>query len=105
VFGILASIISPFLGILGNLCGLAGYVIYSLNLHKMLKELKAATGTPDGEIPAWMMWIAGGIFCFIKVHPLMERTRQGRGLGPSKPNWLYLVAAPFAFASDLNDLA
>ena len=103
VFGILGSFI-PFIGSLGGLCGLAGYILYSLNLHKMLKELKSITG--DTEIAPWMMWIAGGIFAFLKVHPLMERTRQQRGLPtPAKPNWLYLVLAPFAFASDLNDLA
>ena len=55
-----------------------------------------------------MMWVPGvnAIMCMIKVYPLMVRAKQMRGIQtPAKANWMYLVIPPFAFASDLNDLA
>ena len=106
LFGIIAGIVGVgAIALLGNLCALAGMVLHGLIMHKMLGELKSVTG--DTEIAPWMMWLPGlsAIFGFLKVQPLMERTRQGRGLGPSKPNWMYLLLPPFAFSSDLNDLA
>ncbi len=68
-----------------------------LLLNKMAGELKSVTG--DTEIAGWMMWIPGihNIMAMIKVHPLMERARQMRGIQtPAKPNWMYLIIPTFA---------
>jgi hypothetical protein len=100
---ILAIAVTPALGLLSTFASLAGWVLLSLNLDKMRKELQAVTG--DQEIAAWMMWILAPIFCLIKVHPLMDRARGGRGLSPARPNWLYFILPSYAFAADLNDLA
>jgi hypothetical protein len=93
------------LAYLGQLGQIAGLVISGMFLNKMLGELKSVTG--DTEITPIMMWIPGlnNIMAFLKVHPLMERARQQRGLQPAKPNWMYLIVPLFAFSSDLNDLA
>ena len=107
VFSLLAGLTGVVaLAYLGNLGQLAGLVISGLFLNKMLGELKSVTG--DTEITPIMMWIPGlnNIMAFLKVHPLMERARQQRGLQtPAKPNWMYLILPLFAFSSDLNDLA
>ena len=102
------NILAGVLGIwvLYNLAGLAYAVVIGLLLNKMAGELKSVTG--DTEIAGWMMWIPGvnQIMCMIKVHPLMERARQMRGIQtPAKPNWMYLIIPTFALSSDLNDLA
>jgi hypothetical protein len=107
---ILAGILGAIVGILGavmNLVAFVGYV-YLLGsvLNKMLSELK--TVAPDNEIATWMMWVPGinNIMCFLKVQPLMMRAKQSRGIQvPARPNWMYLIVPPFAFAADINDLA
>lgn len=101
------AFILPSIAYLLYLVGLIAYVVLSgMLLNKMAEELKGVTG--DQEIAGWMMWLPGisAIMCMIKVHPLMERARQMRGIqAPAKPNWMYLILPWFAFASDLNDLA
>ena len=107
VLNIIISFISPSLGYLMYLIGMVAYIVLSgMLLNKMAEELKGVTG--DQEIAGWMMWIptVSNIMCMIKVHPLMERARQQRGIQtPAKPNWMYFILPWYAFASDLNDLA
>jgi hypothetical protein len=107
---VLSTALAGVLGGLASLLNLVGFIAYvvlaGMSLNKMASELKGVTG--DQEIAPWMMWVPGvnNIMCMIKVHPLMERARQQRGIqSPAKPNWLYLLFPLFAFPSDLNDLA
>ncbi len=103
VGNILAGIVSPFLAYPFQLVGMlwVGFIMF-----KMAQELKAFTNNQDfapwmAFVPCLNIW-----FFVLKVPEEMTRAKQMAGVqNPTKGIVLYLFIAPFALASDLNDLS
>jgi hypothetical protein len=103
---ILASLITPMLGMLALVADIAGMAIGFMNVYAMLNEVKAIT---QNQAFAWwkiLIPILGLIFCWSEVPAKMAKAKQMMGVQtPARSPVLYLLLLPFALASDLNDMA
>jgi hypothetical protein len=99
VFGIIAGILNVgIVSLIGSLVALAGMGVMILSLIKMGKELREVNGT-------FKIWKAV-ILPFLFVPDEMAKAKQMRGVQvPARSLVVYFFLAPWAFATDLNDIA
>lgn len=107
VGGVLAGITEmAVLGLLGLLITFAGVGYILFNIMKMSNELKVVTGN---EAFAWwplLVPVYSYYWAWILVPAEMAKAKQMRGIQtPARSILLYLLLFPYAFASDLNDIA
>ena len=94
------------LGLIGNLFGLAGAVIYLMSLIKMTNELKTVTGNASfawwpAIIPFYQYY-----WMWVMVPGEMAKAKQMRGIQkPARGFIVYFFFFLYAYAADLNDLA
>jgi hypothetical protein len=106
VCGILASLITPFFALLGNLFVLAGFVMFVLYAIKMVNELKAVTR--NNAFAWWPILVPfyNYYWLWFMVPAEVARAKQMAGVqAPPRGIVVYVFLWAFAFASDLNDMA
>ncbi len=105
---IVGGILGHFVGILGtlfSLVSLAGPVLLLITMIQMLNEMKSVTKNAQFSIIPMFIPIYSLLFFFQIVPAEMAKAKQMVGAQPPRPAILYLLFAPFALASDLNDIA
>ncbi len=105
LFIVLPTSLAPVANI-GSLVSLVGLILFYYVLYQMLNELKNVT-----KNPAFAWWpiivpIYNIIFLLTMLPPEVTKAKQMVGAQePTRSPILYLFLAPWALASDLNDIA
>jgi hypothetical protein len=106
ILGAILGSIEPMLALVGSLVALAGSIYFLITMVKMLNELKAFTNNPDFNWWFILIPCLNYYFLWIKVPEEVGKAKQMAGLNqPARSILLYILIAPFALASDLNDIA
>jgi hypothetical protein len=91
---------------LGSLVSLVGLILFYFVCYQMLNELKNVTKNPQFAWWPIIVPIYNIIYLLTMVPPEMTKAKQMVGAPqPTRSPILYLFLAPFALASDLNDIA
>ena len=94
------------LGYIGNLFGLAAFVIALMSVIKMTNELKAVTGNASFAWWPFIVPIYNLYWAVMLVPGEMAKAKQMRGIQkPPRGLVVYLFLFLYAFAADLNDIA
>jgi len=102
--GIIAGIVG--VAVLANVFSLVGMLWVGFIMFRLSSELKNFTNSPD--FAPWMSFVPclNLYFFVVKVPAEMTKAKQMVGVqNPTKSAVLYLFVAPWAIASDLNDIA
>lgn len=108
VANIIGSVIAGIVGVavLANVFSLVGMLWVGFIMFRLSSELKNFTNSPD--FAPWMAFVPclNIYFFVVKVPAEMTKAKQMAGVqNPTKGVVLYLFVAPWALASDLNDIA
>jgi hypothetical protein len=106
VGSVLATLVTPILGLISTLCFLAGMVMYLLSAIKMVNELK--TVTRNAAFAWWPILVPfyNYYWLWFMVPAEVKRAKQMSGVqAPPRGIVLYVFLWHFALASDLNDMA
>ena len=106
VGSILASLITPILGLISTVAFLAGFVMYLLSAIKMVNELKVVTRNAAFAWWPIIVPIYNYYWLWMLVPAEVKKAKQMMGVqAPTRSIVLYVFLWHFAFASDLNDMA
>ncbi len=108
VANVLGGIVAAAVGVgaIANLFSLIAFLFYGFVMFRMASELKNFTNSADfapwmAFVPCLNIW-----FFVVKVPAEMTKAKQMAGVqNPTKGVVLYLFVAPWALASDLDDIA
>jgi len=106
VGSVLASLITPILGLISTLAFLAGAVMYLLSAIKMVNELKIVTRNAAFAWWPIIVPIYNYYWLWVLVPNEVKKAKQMMGVqAPTRSIVLYVFLWHFALASDLNDMA
>ena len=106
VGSVLASLITPILGLISTVAFLAGFVMYLLSAIKMVNELKVVTRNAAFAWWPIIVPIYNYYWLWIMVPAEVKKAKQMMGVqAPTRSIVLYIFLWHFALASDLNDMA
>jgi len=108
ILSIILGMIMGLLSLVGSLVSMAGAVYLLIQVIGMLREL--GNYTQDPEFNWWFIFIPclNYYFLWIKVPEQVTKAKQQAGVAQMKPTRgivFYVFLAPFALASDLNDIS